>query len=388
MQEAVLTNAQLVLADAVVAGTLVVRDGIIAEVDTARVGQSRVPGAIDLEGDYVLPGLVELHTDNVERHMMPRPGSVWPTHSAIVNHDRELASCGITTVFDALTIGDFAARDIRVELAEQFCPMLEALGEIGALKVDHYVHLRCEVSAGDLLSILDGLFDQKIVGMISVMDHTPGQRQFRKMEKYEEYYRRKFSMTDEELRVFCAQQIENQKAYSASNRAAVVEMSHARELPLASHDDATPEHVEEAIADRMVIAEFPTTMEAAEASHGAGMAVLMGGPNLVRGKSHSGNIAAIELAEAGLLDIISSDYVPSSLLYGAVMLADADNGIDLARAVAMVTKTPAESVRLDDRGELAVGKRADLVRMARIDDGRLPASPIIREVWRRGEKIA
>ncbi|MEL6747413.1 MAG: alpha-D-ribose 1-methylphosphonate 5-triphosphate diphosphatase, partial [Pseudomonadota bacterium] len=143
MAETILTNACLVLSDEVVRGTLVWRDGEITDVGS---GASALPGAVDCEGDYVLPGLVELHTDNVERHMMPRPGSVWPTSAAIVNHDRELASVGITTVFDALTIGDFSTSQIRIALSKEFCPTLGALAQAGALKVDHKVHLRCELS--------------------------------------------------------------------------------------------------------------------------------------------------------------------------------------------------------------------------------------------------
>ncbi|MEM8627821.1 MAG: alpha-D-ribose 1-methylphosphonate 5-triphosphate diphosphatase [Pseudomonadota bacterium] len=380
MAETILTNACLVLSDEVVRGTLVWRDGEITDVGS---GASAVPGAVDCEGDYVLPGLVELHTDNVERHMMPRPGSVWPTSAAIVNHDRELASVGITTVFDALTIGDFSTSQIRIALSKEFCPTLGALAQAGALKVDHKVHLRCELSSGSLLDLLETMFDRPEVGLVSVMDHTPGQRQFAKIEKYRQYYQGKFHMTDEAFEVFYAERVEDQKTYGELNRRTVVAKSKELGLPLASHDDATTDHVDEAIRDGVVLAEFPTTMEAAQASSKGGLAVLMGGPNLVRGKSHSGNIAARELATAGLLDVISSDYVPSSLLYGAMLLARPDIGVPLHEAIAMITSRPAATVGLSDRGTLTPGLRADVVRAREIASG-----PLVMDVWRGGQKIA
>ena len=127
-------------------------------------------------------------------------------------------------------------------------------------------------------------------------------------------------MTDEELAEFMRTRTRDSEQHSASNRRYVVGLAHERQIPIASHDDATLEHVEEAIADAVSVAEFPTTLEAARASHRAGMAVLMGGPNIVRGKSHSGNISALELAFHGVLDIVSSDYVPCAMLWGALKL--------------------------------------------------------------------
>jgi alpha-D-ribose 1-methylphosphonate 5-triphosphate diphosphatase len=218
--------------------------------------------------------------------------------------------------------------------------------------------------------------------MLSVMDHTPGQRQFRDMARYAEYYQGKYRLTDAELQVFIDERVADQRMHSANNRNAVVGIARDRGLWIASHDDATVEHVEEAVRDGMAIAEFPTTLEAAEASHSAGMQVLMGAPNVVRGKSHSGNIPAAELGRRGVLDILSSDYVPGSLLHGAVLLEKAA-GIALPQAVAAVTRNPARAVGLDDRGEIALGLRADLVRYR---DGR--NAPVIRDVWRGAAKIA
>ncbi len=380
MNEQVLTNAQIVLGDAMIRGSVVVREGRIADIAESN---STVAGALDFDGDLLLPGLVELHTDNIERHITPRPGTHWPIDAAAINHDREVAAAGITTVFDAVAVGEVHERSMRAQMLGVLCPAVSRLQAAGALKAEHFLHLRCEISFSGLLEMLAPLIDEPAVRLVSVMDHSPGQRQFSSLEVYAEYYQGKYGMSDAELQAFMDLRLAEQKQYSASNRAAVVSLAHDRRLTLASHDDATLEHVNEAIDDQMVLAEFPTTREAAKASHDAGLAVLMGGPNIVRGGSHSGNISARELAEAGQLDIISSDYVPSSLLYGALLLADQVEAITLPEAISKVSRTPARQVGLLDRGEIAEGLRADLLRVNVAD-----TVPIVCDVWREGRKIA
>lgn len=380
MRETVYTNAEIVLADSVVHGTVVARDGLITAIDR---GSSRVAGAIDCGGCLLLPGLVELHTDNMERHIMPRPKTFWPIAAAVLNHDREIAAAGITTVLDALSLGFSEGGEMRGRLIEQFVPALDQLAEAGALKVDHLLHLRCEVSSESLLRQLDALIDHGRVKLMSVMDHTPGQRQFVDFGQFRTYYMGKWAMKEDEFNAFVAQRVASSKRHSAPNRRACVERAAARGIKVASHDDATLPHVEEAKRDGISIAEFPTTLEAAAACHAAGMAVLMGGPNIVRGGSHSGNVAARDLAARGQLDIVSSDYVPSSLLYGALLLSQQIEGLTLPQAIATVTLNPARAVGLTDRGEIAVGKRADLIRVQRTG-----SVPVVKDVWRGGEKIA
>jgi len=169
----------------------------------------------------------------------------------------------------------------------------------------------------------------------------------------------------------------------ASNLREIVALAQEHGIPLASHDDTTEENVSDAVRDRVAVAEFPTTIDAARGLRRAGIGILMGAPNVVRGGSHSGNIAAIDLAREGLLDILSSDYIPSSLLMAALLLPEQVPSIDLAAAVRTVTKTPAEAVGLADRGEIAVGKRADLIRV-HVARG----IPVVRSVWREGRRVA
>ncbi|MGA8133743.1 alpha-D-ribose 1-methylphosphonate 5-triphosphate diphosphatase [Pseudomonas sp. MWU12-2345] len=377
--EQILSNARLVLADRVIEGSVVLRDGVI--VDIAE-GRSQLPQAQDLNGDFLLPGLVELHTDNLEKHMTPRPGVDWPSTSAVLSHDAQIIAAGITTVFDAVSIGDVNPKGNRMQ---KLPAMLEAIASAegaGLTRAEHRLHLRCELCHPDTLSVFRDLVENPLVQLVSVMDHSPGQRQFVLESKYREYYMGKYHLNDETMDAFIVLQMANSKEYSDRYRAAIVEHCLARGLSVASHDDATVAHVEESARYGMTIAEFPTTLEAARGCQRLGMSVLMGAPNVVRGGSHSGNVAAADLAAKGLLDILSSDYYPASLLQAAFSLAALDNHCDLPEAVKMISLAPARAAGLSDRGEIAIGLRADLVQ-ARCRDG----LPVVQQVWRQANRV-
>jgi alpha-D-ribose 1-methylphosphonate 5-triphosphate diphosphatase len=381
MSETVIGNARIVLADRVIDhGWIAIADGRIAE-----FGEGKPPaGGEDVGGDLVMPGLIELHTDHLEAHYVPRPKVFWNPVAAVVSYDGQLATSGITTVLDSLRVWrEEGAEDVDGR-AGVLAEAISAAREQDLLRADHFLHLRCEIPMPDVVEEAKELVGRPDVRLMSLMDHTPGQRQFRDESKLRDYYRGKGAgMTDAELDVLFARRFANQKAYAATNMRAIVALAHERGIPLASHDDTTAENVTDAIRDRVSVAEFPTTMEAARGLHGAGIDILMGAPNVVRGGSHSGNIAAVDLAHEGLLDILSSDYVPSSLLMGALQLPKYVPAIDLAAAVRTVTKTPAEAVGLSDRGEVAAGKRADLIRVHVAGD-----VPVVRAVWREGRRVA
>src|SRR6201996_2612917 len=377
----VIANARIVLADRVIEqGWLALADGRIAE-----IGEGRAPaGAEDAGGDIVMPGLIELHTDHLEAHYVPRPKVFWNPVAAVISYDGQLATSGITTVLDSLRVWrEDGAEDVDGR-AGVLAEAIAAAREQDLLRVDHFLHLRCEIPMPDVVEEAKELIDRPDVRLMSLMDHTPGQRQFRDAVKLRDYYRGKGGgMTDAELDVLFKRRYDYQQAYAAKNVRAIVALAHQYEIPLASHDDTTEENVTDAIKDRVSVAEFPTTMEAARGLHKAGIDILMGAPNVVRGGSHSGNIAAVDLAREGLLDILSSDYVPSSLLMGALQLPRHVPAIDLASAVRTVTKTPAEAVGLPDRGEITPGKRADLIRVHVARD-----VPVVRSAWREGERVA
>lgn len=377
--EQILSNARIVTAEREFLGSLLLRDGLIAAVDE---GASRLPQAQNLGGDYLLPGLVELHTDNLEKHMSPRPGVDWPSTSAVLTHDAQIVAAGITTVFDALSIGDINPRGRRMQQLPAMIEAIAASEAAGQTRAEHRLHLRCELCHPDALTIYRDLVEHPLVALVSVMDHSPGQRQFAKVEKYREYYMGKYHLSPAEMEEFLQEQIANSRQYSDPQRRAIVEDCHSRGISVASHDDATLAHVQESAGFGMAIAEFPTTLEAARASHERGLKVLMGAPNVVRGGSHSGNIAAAELARHGVLDILSSDYYPASLLHAAWLLAEQDNDYDLPAAIATVSRAPARAAGMDDRGEIRVGLRADLVQ-ARAHG----QQPMIQQVWRQARRV-
>ncbi|HVH81055.1 MAG TPA: alpha-D-ribose 1-methylphosphonate 5-triphosphate diphosphatase, partial [Stellaceae bacterium] len=371
--ELVLTNARVVTPGETIAGTVVAHDGQIASVGS---GTSYAPGAVDMAGDYLLPGLIELHTDNLEKHVAPRPGVRWPMPAAVLAHDAQVASSGITTVYDALTVGEVRQEAVRAEMLAGSVEAITATQREGGLRAEHFVHLRCEVAHETIVDTVERLIDHPLVRLVSLMDHTPGQRQFASIEKYYEYYQGKFGYTAEEMAAYIAQKTDLNRRYADTNRRRLAALARERRLPQASHDDGTLAHVEEAIELGLTIAEFPTTLEAAEAARRHDMAVVMGAPSVVRGGSHSGNTSARDLAAAGLLDILSSDYAPVSLLHGAFLLHTAI-GLPLPQAVATVSRNPAKALGLHDRGEIGCGKRADLVRVSLVD-----GMPIARQVWR------
>ena len=263
-----------------------------------------------------MPGLIELHTDNLEKCISPRPKVRFPLESAAVNHDRDLISSGITKVCDAIAIGDVTPKDDSLRI-HHYATMIDtvAAGQAaGRFSSDHLLHLRCELGYEHLYDIVEPYCQHPLLAMISLMDHTPGQRQFVNMIKYKEYYTGKHGVPEAKMDEFIAMRLNNQRKHAADNRQALVNLSQAKNISLASNDDATVDHVREAIAEGVVLAEFPTTRDAAKEAHNSGLLVLMGAPNVVLGGSHSGNVSAMELVELDLVDIISSDYVPRSLL--------------------------------------------------------------------------
>ncbi|MEO0389722.1 MAG: alpha-D-ribose 1-methylphosphonate 5-triphosphate diphosphatase [Pseudomonadota bacterium] len=375
--ETILANAQLVLEHEVVRGAVVLRDGVIADVDTGAAS-----GGIDMEGDFLCPGLIELHTDNLERHMQPRPKVEWPHGAAILAHDRELAGCGITTVFDAMRVGSIPSGKARyVKYARSLATEMLAMRAAGALKISHYLHLRAEICSETLIEELAEFTAEDRVGIVSLMDHTPGQRQFRDLTALKAYVMGKNSLNEEEWQAHLAKLYDVQARFGAAHEAAAVAEGRRLGAALASHDDTTAEQVDTSARHGVAMAEFPTTREAAEACRTRGIATIMGAPNLVRGGSHSGNVAAQELAEADLLDIVSSDYVPAALLMSGVMLGDLWG--DMARGLRTVTAAPARAAGLTDRGTLAIGQRADLVRFTAAH-----GAPVARQVWAQGRQVA
>ncbi len=374
--ETILTNAVLVLGDATLYGTLIVRDGQIVDVQRGR--SSALP-VHDLDGDYLIPGIVDTHTDNLERQVQPRSLARWPSRSAMVAHDAQCAAAGVTTVFDALCLGDLGFDKDRIRTFQDGVVDLDALNDAALLKAEHFLHLRCEVPAFDMLPLFDTVADHPLVRIVSLMDHSPGVGQYANIDFYRAL-RRRGGLDDDYIEQRIKELQAQREATRIPHRRALLERVAGRAIALASHDDRTEDEVAENAADGIRISEFPVTMAAAQAAKAHGMEVIAGAPNIVRGGSHSGNVSAADLLETGAVDAFASDYVPNSLVEAAFQCAQR---VGLPQAIALVSERPARLAGLDDRGTLQTGQRADLVRV-RLHDG----LPVVRQVWRAGERIA
>jgi alpha-D-ribose 1-methylphosphonate 5-triphosphate diphosphatase len=373
-------NARIVTADTDFLGALCVKDGLIADVVSDGHGSS----GEDWNGDYLLPGLVELHTDNLEKHLMPRPKVNWPTLPAIIAHDSQIAAAGITTVLDAISVGDIDSDSMRNDSLASCVEGLRQAADAGVLRADHYLHMRLELAEENLLEMFDPYLHGDRLKLVSLMDHTPGQRQWTDLSHYRTYVTGKRGWSNEKVDSMLERLLVRQQTYAETNRRGIIERCTRRSVrvPLATHDDTTLAHVEEGVSDGVSISEFPTTMAAARAAREQNLGIIMGAPNLVRGGSHSGNVSAAILARADLLDVLSSDYVPASLLHAAFLLQQQE-GFSLSKSINTVSRNPAKMIGLLDRGEIAVQLRADFLRVRVVKD-----IPIVLGVWKAGVQIS
>jgi alpha-D-ribose 1-methylphosphonate 5-triphosphate diphosphatase len=370
----ILSNARMVLPNGVAHGALSIEDGVIASLAPAGEG-------LDLEGDFLLPGLIDLHTDNLERQALPRSSARWPSRSALLIHDAQCAAAGITTVFDALCLGDIGFEKERNKTFQHGYADLTALAALGALKTEHFLHLRCELPAPEMRTMLEAAIADPLVRLLSIMDHSPGfGGQYIDIERYRRMRRaegRSAAEVDEVITLLH----ENRDAHYEANRAWVLAEAARHGIPVASHDDRTEEDVARNAADGISISEFPVSLEAARAARVRGQKTIAGAPNIVRGGSHSGNVEVLALIRENLLDALASDYVPAAMLEAAFAAVDA-GALPLHEAVGLVTSGPAEIAGLTDRGRIEAGLRADLVQIRLYG-----AHPVVRAVWRGGERI-
>ena len=379
----VIKNARLIMNHEVIQGSLSVVNGRIDSIDA---GCSAALGAVDFEGDFLMPGMVEIHTDNFERHLMPRPKVMWAEKPALIAHDAEIACAGITTVFDALGVGEADTESVRGQTWGSVLLALDQYTKDNLLRADHYIHVRCELPAPNTIELFEPFRGHPRVGLISLMDHTPGQRQWEDIEQARVYFTGKKGWSHEKFEDKVNNAAMLQKQFSAPHRQYFVDYSKHTGIHLASHDDTTEAHVEQAFAEGASMSEFPTTLAAARLAKTLGLLTVMGGPNVVRGGSHSGNVSATELAKHGLLDVLSSDYVPGSLLSAVTRLVHEDV-MSLPEAIATVTRHPAQATGLTDRGALEIGFRADLVRMRLHEAPEQSSHAFARSVWREGCQV-
>ncbi|KPF61428.1 alpha-D-ribose 1-methylphosphonate 5-triphosphate diphosphatase [Rhizobium sp. AAP116] len=377
----ILSNARVVTPSHVLHGSVVIENGLIVEIHE---GPSRHADALDFAGDYLLPGLVDIHTDHFEKHLYPRAHVRWDFMRAALAHDAQIIGGGVTTVFDSLCVGATTDNPERAEILKPMIEALEQAQSAGMFRAEHLVHLRCELTDPVTPQLTADNIDREIVRVISVMEHLPGIRQSRDIEAYVHRACKSTGESPELVREKIKVLVAEKSQFAASTRPEVVALARSRAMPLMSHDDTDVAHIEEGIAEGVSISEFPCSMEAAEAARSAGMMIVAGAPNLVRGGSQSGNVAVRDLLAARLVDILASDYVPRSMLDAAFMIS-ADPGLDydLPSAVAMVTRSPALAGNLPDRGAIETGLKADLIRVD-LQDGQ----PFVKSAWRSGNRVA
>lgn len=349
------TNARMVLADAVVTGALRVEDGRIAEIAETAEG-------LDCQGLTLTPGLIDMHGDMVEQELEPRPRVAFPMAVALNGLDDWLASTGVTTGYAAVSFSAGASKGARRSFEHTSDVIRELHARRGGLRVDHRVHARFDITFQDAMDVVEALIDDRQVDLISLMDHTPGQGQYRDLERHIAQVAHVRGIAREEAETLVAQKIEDRRRPAEVIHETLTEIAgHCARagVPMASHDDDTPEKVRLMADIGVRISEFPVTQEAAQEARALGLATAMGSPNALRGQSYSGNLSAREAHGAGLLDILAADYHPGAMFPAAAILAEADPR-GLPGAVGMITDAPARALGLSDRGRLAPGLRADL----------------------------
>jgi alpha-D-ribose 1-methylphosphonate 5-triphosphate diphosphatase len=376
-----LFSRQIVTPTAVISGNLVIENGLICEIVPS---EQPALGAESLGDDVLIPGLVDIHTDNLEKHFQPRPGAQWDSVGAALAHDGQCAAAGITTVFDSLSLH---GRKEGLDRKDALAPMINGVdyaASQGMLRVDHLLHLRAEVTNPELTELMEPYRHHPRLRLLSVMDHTPGQRQTADLKRFEARLVSAGHGAHEVAEMLATQTVGRDQSAAPANRAYVVAMAHKESIPLMSHDDESSEHVEESWENGCVASEFPVSLSAAKLARERGMLNVMGAPNFVRGASHSGNLGARDCAQAGLLDVLASDYIPLSMVRAAFQLTEAPFHWSLSEAIATVTDNPARVAGLTDRGAIVVGRRADLVRIAYQN----PGWPVVRRVWCEGQRVA
>lgn len=359
MGSLLITNGKIVTPNTIVEGSLAIENGRIAFIGEVPA-YFQADHTIDAEGMHVTPGMIETHCDAIEKEMEPRPNTFFPLDMAMKEMERKLAGNGITTIYHSISLSDGSG--IRGD--EQSINLMNNIDEhrrSSPSMVRHRIHLRYEVTNRRALPTIQAFIDEKKMDLLSFMDHSPGQGQFKSMDSFHHFTKAFYNITEEEAQRMTEEVLKLKQKVDWDELKQVAQEAYAKGISLASHDDDTVEKIDYMLKDFPVnISEFPITMEAAKHAKDQGLFVSVGAPNIVRGFSHSGNMRAIDAIIAGNANMICSDYHPSALLPAVIEVHR--QGIPLPEAMKMVSTYPAESLGIaSDRGSIEVGKQADVL---------------------------
>jgi alpha-D-ribose 1-methylphosphonate 5-triphosphate diphosphatase len=355
--------------------TVVVEHGVIAFLGE----RPRLPGSIDGGGSYLLPGFIDVHSDGLEKELTPRPGVVFPESFGLRSFEGRLRGAGVTTAMHGVRYEQDERHEGSVELAERLTEALQVRASDNHSLVDNRILYRVDARDPDGVRALEvhvrSLDPNGSPLFVSFEDHTPGQGQYTNVDHYRRWLKSRTDNVDEEL-----QRVVEKRAQKLVNREANLErlckLAKSGRIKLLVHDPVTAEDVDAAMEWPASVAEFPTTVEAATAAREQGLYTVLGSPNVMRGRSHSGNVSAEELVRKNLVSCLASDYQPATLLASAFLLAQR-GACSLSSAVRLITEGPAQMLGLPDRGRIEVGRRADLVLCD--FDGNWPS---VRQTWR------
>jgi alpha-D-ribose 1-methylphosphonate 5-triphosphate diphosphatase len=381
-------NVRVVLPDKVTAsGYLHCAEGQIValgEGDVPRQHRKDYGNVIDGQGCLVLPGLIDLHGDMIERDVEPRPKAYFPTDLALFELDKRLAATGVTTAYAAISFAEGRKMTYlrSEERARDTIHLINSLKD--ELLVDMRIHARFEITNHGAPRILHELLDHEHLDMISINDHTPGQGQYRDLEAYIKHVASWKGVSEDAFRVEVFERLEKLDQHPPSWDVihGVCEEAKRQNIVIASHDDDTVDKVDLVARLGATVSEFPVTLEAAREAHQRGLSIIMGAPNAFRGQSNTGNLSALEVIQAGLVDVLASDYYPAAMLHTVFKLSN-EGTLPLHDAVKLVSYNAAKAARLHDRGSLEQGKRADLV----VVDDRSSAMPRVRATVAKGKLI-
>lgn len=376
MHATYITRARVVLPDTVLENSAVlIEDGLIAAIEPAGSHHAQV---VDLQGQWLMPGLVDLHCDAIEKETEPRASVLFPLDFALAQVDRRNAMSGITTPYHALSFSNKEWGVRNNETAAELARAIHAFSNQSL--VDNRVHLRYEITDPKALPLIEALIDAGAVDMVSVMDHSPGQGQFKSLESYLQYMMGNHGM--DRTQAEQAAQIKLDGAQGAVERVERL-IAHARRagVATASHDDDSVQRIATIRNLGVAISEFPINLDTAKAAASCGLATILGAPNVLRGGSQSGSMRAIDGIRAGVTHCLCSDYQPSTLM-AAVFTVLEQSDLTMPQAAALVTCNPAQAAGLADRGRIQAGLRADLTAVGR--QGRLPQPS---HVWSAGRLV-